>query len=96
MTDTIPVEFTVIGIEPVRDGGRLVGLAIVEVDVAGVVLRLQGIRITRLPGGGLEVGAPTWGHPRTGRWLPGVVLPAELAAAVAAEVLAVFGANAAG
>ena len=37
---------------------------------------------------GVEVRSPVWRHPRTGAWLPGVLLPPELADALAREVAA--------
>jgi stage V sporulation protein G len=87
MSDTVAVEFEVISVERVR-AGPVVGLATVGVAIAGVVVTLQGIRVTRRHDGSLECSAPTWRHPLTGKNVPGVVLPPELSAAVAREVLA--------
>ncbi len=87
---TQAVEFTVMSLERVRDRGNLVGLAIVEVDVAGVVMTLQGVQVVRMPDGGLECRSPVWRHPSRGTWLPGIILPPELAEAMAAEVLAMW------
>jgi stage V sporulation protein G len=82
------VVVTVIGVEPTsRMGGTVTHLAIVELDVAGVVITLQGVRITRQPDGSCAVEAPRWRHPRTGHWLPCVMLPASLSGPLAAEVL---------
>lgn len=86
--ETVPVRFTVLGVEPVRGTGRLVGLAVVDVDLAGVVLTLQGVQLVRDPAGRLTCRAPVWRHPVSGRWVPAVVLPPELSEAIAAEVLA--------
>lgn len=88
--DTATVRFTVRGVEPVRDRGALVGLAIVDVELAGVALTLQGVQVVRGVRG-VEVRSPVFRHPATGRWLPGVLLPPELAEAMAAEVVRVAG-----
>ena len=87
MSETILVEFTVRGIKPVHGRGALVALVMVELDIAGVVFTLQGVRVVETPGGGLECRAPVWRHPGRGAWLPGVLLPPELAEAMAHEVL---------
>ena len=88
--DTCPVAVTVIGVEPVRGAGRLIGLAVVELDVCGVVFTLQGVAITRGPAGGTVVQSPLFRHPNRGggALLPAAVLPPDLAAALANEVLA--------
>jgi hypothetical protein len=88
MSDTVPVEYRVIGTEPVHGRGRLERLAVVEVEIAGIVIVLQGVQVMRNATGGLECRAPALRHPRTGRWLPAVLLPVELSDAIAAEVLA--------
>jgi hypothetical protein len=87
--DTVPVEYRVISVEAVRGAGRLVGVARVEIDVAGVVIVLQGVQVRRRPDGRLECAPPVWRNPRTGQSLPAVILPPELAEALAIEVLAV-------
>lgn len=83
--DTVPVRFEVKAVERVLDRGALVGLAIVDIDIAGVELTLQGVQIVR-EAGGLSIRSPVFRHPRSGRWLPGVLLPPELAEAIRAEV----------
>jgi hypothetical protein len=90
--ETVPVTYTLIGIESVRNSGRLIALAIVEIDVAGVVLTLQGVRVMRRPDGSLAVEAPTFRHPRTGKSLPCILLPPALAQAFADDVLTAMGA----
>jgi hypothetical protein len=87
--DSVPVSFEVVGIERC-DRGRLIGLAIVALDVAGASLVLQGVRIERDRGGGLTCAAPTWRHPKDGRSLPCLLLPPELTDAIAAAVLHLF------
>ena len=72
----VAVRFTVAGVEPVRDRGSLIALAVVVIEVADVPFTLQGVQVHRRPGGGgVEVRSPVWRHPRTGAWLPGVLLP---------------------
>ena len=87
MDETVPVRFTVQGVEPVRAAGRLIALAIVALDVAGVELVLQGVQVVRGVDGVLTVRPPVWRHPASGRWLPAMVLPPELQAAIGVEVL---------
>jgi hypothetical protein len=88
-TETVDIIYRVIGVEPVRGAGRLIGLAIVEIEIAGVVIRLQGVQIRRRSYGRVDRQPSMWRNPRTGQWLPAVVLPPELAEALAAEVLSV-------
>lgn len=76
----------VLGLEPVRGAGRLIGLAIVRLELDGVELTLQGVQVVRIPAG-LSVQAPRFRHPRDGRWLPCLVLPDELREAIGAQVL---------
>ena len=44
---TTIVTFTVTDVEPVRGAGRLVALAKVELELDGMVLVMQGIRVMR-------------------------------------------------
>lgn len=90
MTDTTTVSFQVVGVEPVRGKGRLVGLAVVELVFDGVPLTLQGVRVVEQPGGGLKCDPPTFRHPN-GQWFPAIVLPTELGKAIADEVFARLG-----
>ena len=87
MTDTMAVEFTVTGVEMLRGSGRLIALANVDLDVAGVVLALQGVQIMRDAAGGLTVRAPQF-RGAGGTWRSAVVLPDALREALGAEVLA--------
>lgn len=86
MSDTIPVEYRVLDIEPVRGAGRLVAVAAVEIDLAGIVVELHGCQVIREPDG-LVCRAPQWRHPATGAWTAGIVLPDALMAAIGREVL---------
>jgi len=95
VTDTASASFEVLGVEPVRGAGRLVGLAIVRVELEGVELVLQGVQVLRTPAG-LTVQAPTFRHPKHGCSVPSVILPPELRDAIGAEVLASMGEGHAG
>jgi len=86
-SDTIPVEFTVRQIEAVHGRGALVALATVDVSVCGVDITLQGVQIVQAPSGALECRAPVFKDPSRGIWLPGVLLPPELATAMGVDVL---------
>jgi stage V sporulation protein G len=88
MSTTIGVEYVVLQAEHVRNSGRMVAVATVEVTIAGVAIVVQGIRVMRRSDGGLECLAPAWRHPRTGRWLPCLLWADELSGAIAHEVLA--------
>lgn len=66
MNETVPVEYRVIGTESVHGRGRLERLAVVEVEIAGIVLTLQGVQVMRDPAGRLTCRAPTFRHPRDG------------------------------
>lgn len=86
MSETTSVSIEVLGVEPSRGTGRLIGLAIVRIEVAGVEMTLQGVRV-ELSAAGLTVHSPTFRHPRDGRSLPALLLPPELTAAIGAQVL---------
>ena len=83
--DTTRVHVRVIAAEPIK-AGRLFALAVVELDVEGVVIRLQGVRVVERKGV-LACESPQWRGP-DGRWLPAVILPGEVAAAVSELVFA--------
>jgi stage V sporulation protein G len=85
--ETSVVSFAVTGFEWVRGKGRLAGLADLRIEIEGVVLLLQGVRVLREPDGGLACQEPRFRHP-DGRWMPVAVLPPELSEAIAATVLA--------
>lgn len=88
MSETVGVTYEVLGVERVRDAGSLIGLAQVEVTIAGVAIVLQGVQVRRRPDGKLECLCPQWR--RNGNPLPCLLLPPELSAALASEVLAAF------
>jgi hypothetical protein len=82
---TATVTFVVTGVERIRGAGRLVALAAVEIDLEGVVVLVQGIQVIR-DRGRIATQAPRFRDPRSGAWLPAVVLPEELGAAIAQEL----------
>ena len=92
MTDVerMTVIVTVVGVEQVRGRGQLIGLAVVELDIAGVVITLQGVQVLRLPNGTLTCRSPQF-RQSNGTWTPAAVLPPDLAEALGAEVLAHLG-----
>jgi len=87
MTDTQTVRFELLGFQRMRDAGRLKALAVVEIEIAGVVVVLQGVQVMAEPSGGMAVRPP---HHRAadGQLRPSVGLPKALRDALAAEVLA--------
>ena len=78
---SVSVSFRVEHVEKVRGAGRLHAIAVVSVDVDGVEMRIQGVRIVRQPTGLLAFRRPG------GEWVPAVTLPPELKDAIAAEIL---------
>jgi hypothetical protein len=84
-SSTATVTFVVTGVERIRGAGRLVALAAVEIDLEGVVVLVQGIQVIRHRGH-IATQAPRFRDPRSGAWLPAVVLPEELGAAIAKEL----------
>ncbi len=88
--ETSIVTFAVTGFERIPGKGRLAGLADVRIEIEGVVLLLQGVRVLREPDGGLACQEPRFRHP-DGRWVQAAVLPPELSDAIAAAALALAG-----
>lgn len=88
-TDAMTVTFTVTNLERIEGRGRLLALAALEIEFDGVVLRLQGVQIIR-QGNRIATQAPRFRDPKTGVWTPAVILPDELAAAIAQEVQAML------
>ena len=82
---TTIVTFTVTDVEPVRGAGRLVALAKVELELDGVVLIMQGVRVMRQRDL-ITMQAPRFRDPRTGNWVPALIVPAELGEAIAREI----------
>jgi hypothetical protein len=87
MTDaaTTMVTFTVLEVLPVRGAGRLIALASVELELDGVILVMQGVRVVRM-GNGVLTEPPKFRDPRTGGWIPALIVPAELGEAIAREL----------
>ena len=80
--DAVTVTFTVTGFERIEGHGRLLALAALDIDFEGVVLRLQGVQVIR-QGKRITTQAPRFRDPKTGVWVPAVILPDELGAAIA-------------
>ncbi len=93
MTDTATVLFTVLGVEAVRGVARLVGLANLRMEVAGIEFTIQGVQVLRMSDGKLNIRAPMFRHPRDGKFLPAIVFPPELQDAIGMEVLATLNAR---
>jgi hypothetical protein len=87
MNETVSVDVTVLAIDRV-DEGRLIAFASVEIDVDGVLIGLEGVRLVRQPPSRINIEAPR--YRRGGAWLPAVVFPAELSRAIAAAVFAAY------
>jgi stage V sporulation protein G len=90
VTDTIGVSFEVKGVERLRGCGALIACAVVEVEIAGVPIVLQGVTVRRLANGQLLCQAPKFRDPRTGNWCAAVILPETLRDAIGAEVISAF------
>src|SRR5947208_6741232 len=87
--DTVPVTATVLQIQRV-EADRLLALADIELQVAGLAIGLRGIRVIRTAVPGVvAVEAPCYRR-RDGVLAPAVTLPEELAAAIAGAVLDEF------
>jgi hypothetical protein len=89
MTETVPVAFELLEVQPVHGVRDLLALASVSLDVAGVPIELHGLRVVPQPGGRLGVGVPMYRHAGVSR--PAAVLPPELLDAIAVEVAAELG-----
>jgi stage V sporulation protein G len=82
---TATVTFVVTGLQRMAGAGRLLALATVEIDLEGVVVLVQGMQVIRHRGR-LSTQAPCFRNPQTGAWMPAVILPDELGAAIAHEL----------
>jgi stage V sporulation protein G len=82
---TATVTFVVTGLQRVVGAGRLVALATVEIDLEGVVVLVQGVQVIRKRGR-ISSHAPCFRNPQTGAWIPAVILPDELGAAIEQEL----------
>ena len=75
-----------VGVERVHGRGDLVALAIVELELAGVLMTPQGLQVGRLIGNRITVALPTFKNPRNGVMQTVIVLPRELSNAIGASV----------
>ena len=82
---TSTVTFTVTDVERVEGAGRLAALAAIEIELDGVALTVQGVRVVRR-NNRITTEAPRYRSPKTGQWLPALILPDELGIAIAREV----------
>jgi len=82
---TTTVTFTVTDMERVHGAGRLTALAAIELELDGIGLTVQGVRVIRR-NGRVTIEAPHYRNPKTGQWLPALILPDELGAAIAREL----------
>ncbi len=80
------MSFSVLGVERVLGRGELVALAIVELDLSGIAMTVQGIQVRRLAGNRITVTLPAFKHPRDGIMRTAIVLPRDLADAIGTEV----------
>ncbi|MBB4287498.1 hypothetical protein [Roseospira goensis] len=86
MADTAPVEVTVVQVGRVNRGS-LIALAVAEVTIAEVPIRLQAIPVRRAPGGGLIVQEPHTRGPG-GAWYQACILPPEVHSALGSLIRA--------
>ena len=93
--DTAAVTVTLIGYEAVAGGGAVIALAIVDIEIGGVALQLQGVRLVKR-GGQFIVEPPSWRHPSRGIHIPSIVLPDVLAEAIGVAVIEAYSAKATG
>jgi hypothetical protein len=82
---TTTVTFTVTDVERIKGAGRLAALAAIEIELDGIALTVQGVRVVR-QNNRITTEAPRYRDPRTGQWLPALILPDELGAAIAREL----------
>jgi hypothetical protein len=82
---TATVTFTVTDVERIEGAGRLAALAAIEIELDGVALTVNGVRVLRQHNR-ITTEGPRYRDPRTGLWLPALILPEELGAAIAREV----------
>lgn len=87
--ETTSVLCRVVDIQPIR-GDKLIALASVEIEIAGVCLTLHGVQLQRGQQGGAEATAVTLPRYRTasGDWRSAITLPEELRRPIADAVLA--------
>ncbi len=85
MKTRVPVRVTVIDLAPIERGGVL-ALAGVEIEIAGVPVTLQGLRLRRGLDGRMMVELPMFDHPSGARF-PAIGLCDDLARGVVAAVI---------
>lgn len=93
MTDTLPVSVELVQVDRTPGRGSLFALAVAEIEVGGIVFRLQGVQVRHALNGGLAVVEPHCRAP-CGNWLPAVIMPPEVNRALAGLIRAELDNNA--
>ena len=88
--DTETVSFEVVRVERVHGRGDLIGMAVVELDISGVAITLQGLLIRRIGAHRITVALPSFKSPRDGAMKTAIMLPLELTDAIGAAVASSF------
>jgi hypothetical protein len=70
---TSTVTFTVTEVARIEGAGRLAALAAIEIELDGIALTVQGVRVVR-QSNRITTEAPRYRDPRTGQWLPALIL----------------------
>jgi hypothetical protein len=86
--ETAPVRVTVLQLELAHGAGRLLALATVEIDIDGIVIGLDGVRVVQLGAHRLGVEPPAWRAGAQSR--PAAILPPELTSAIGSAVLDIY------
>ncbi len=84
--DTVPFSFKVTRIAPVKGRGRLLAIAHVAVEVAGIEIILQGFTVRR-QGQNIVAEGPRY-RGEDGVWYPALILPDGVLEAIAHQIWA--------
>ena len=79
--ETVPATVTVLRLDR-ASAGRLLAFAALEIEIAGIVIGIEGVRVLRTGPHSRGVAPPTFRGP-TGESVPSVILPDELRRAIA-------------
>jgi len=88
--ETETVSFEVVSVERVHGRDDLIGMAVVELDVSGVAITLQGLLIRKVSAHRITVALPSFKSPRDGVMKTAIVLPLELTDAIGTAVANAF------
>jgi hypothetical protein len=86
MSDTTPVTVVVSPLIKAFGKSRLRFTTVVELEIAGIAITLQGVAVTSDQRGNLRVELPQTRHPN-GTYYPCIAVPIELHRAIEVEVL---------